>query len=309
MREAKDVIEWLLDGDPAVRWQVRRDLLGESPSAYEADRARIAEEGWGRQFLECLNSEGTWPNERWTGPVWTLCTLVDLGFPSDEPNVQRAAELFLERHLTAERALDRSWQLKHMDLCHLGFWLRIGAYFGFYPERLKNIADTLLSVQFADGGWNCRMRMKPSSRHSSFHTTFNVLGGLREAAWTGLIPRTGFQASEDRAMEFMVAHRMYRSDRTGEVVDQRFTHLAYPSHWHYTVLRGLDYMRLTGTITDERLADPLDLIEQRRKPNGRWVVEKRIPGISLFDLEKQGGDSRWNTLRAMRTLKASGRSA
>jgi hypothetical protein len=110
-----------------------------------------------------------------------------------------------------------------------------------------------------------------------------------------------------RALEFMLMHKMYRSDRTGEVIQQRFTHLTYPSHWHYTVLRGLDYMRSTSQIADPRVDDPLALLESRRRDNGRWITEKRIPGVTFFDMEKFGGESRWNTLRALRVLKASTR--
>jgi hypothetical protein len=105
----------------------------------------------------------------------------------------------------------------------------------------------------------------------------------------------------------MLAHRLYRSDHTGEVVSERFTHLTYPWHWHYTVLRGLDYLRLTPAISDERLADAIELLREKRKPNGRWSLQKRIPGILLVEMEKPGKDSRWNTLRALRVLRARGR--
>jgi hypothetical protein len=101
----------------------------------------------------------------------------------------------------------------------------------------------------------------------------------------------------------MLAHELYRSDRTGEVITDRFTHLTYPWHWHYTVLRGLDYLRLTPAIDDQRLDDPIRLLRDRRKPNGRWPLQKRIPGTLLVEMEKPGKDSRWNTLRALRILR------
>jgi hypothetical protein len=104
----------------------------------------------------------------------------------------------------------------------------------------------------------------------------------------------------------MLAHHLYRSDRTGNVISQRFTQLTYPWHWHYTVLRGLDYMRVTTAITDRRIADPLQMLRDKRKPNGRWPLQTRIPGKLLVEMEKPGQDSRWNTLRALRVLRASG---
>jgi hypothetical protein len=104
----------------------------------------------------------------------------------------------------------------------------------------------------------------------------------------------------------MLAHRLYRSDRTGEVIPERFTHLTYPWHWHYTFLRGLDYLRLTPSIADERLTDSIDLLGEKRKPNGRRPLQKRIPGTLLVEMEKPGQDSRWNTLRALRVLRMRG---
>ena len=124
------------------------------------------------------------------------------------------------------------------------------------------------------------------TRHSSFHTTFNVLENLRIAAARGVGARASVPRAEARALEFMLEHRLYRSDKTGEVITERFTHLTYPWHWHYTVLRGLDYMRLTPEIgrPAPRRSDPVAL--EQRKPNGRWPLQKRIPGTLLVEMER-----------------------
>ena len=132
----------------------------------------------------------------------------------------------------------------------------------------------------------------------------NVLEGLRRATEAGIIDPATFQASEARAIEFLLEHKLYRSDKSGEIVDDRFLDLTFPSYWHYNVLRALDYIRQTPYIRDERLADPLSYLLSRGKVSGKWPVEKRIPGVTLFDMEPMGRDSRWNTLRALRVLKA-----
>jgi hypothetical protein len=281
-----------------------RDLLDRPAEEWEIERRRIPNEGWGAQYLAAMTAEGGWPKGRWTDTVWTLLVLMDLGFPPDHPQVVDAAWAFLEQNLSPSRAGDEGWLLQRVDLCHLGFWLRIGAYFGWDSARLSLLAGTVLRAQMADGGWNCRVRNYPETSHSSFHTTFNVLEGLRGAAEVGLIDSATFRASEERALEFMLAHHLYRSDRTGEVIHERFTHLTFPSHWHYTVLRGLDYLRRCSEITDPRLDDPIALLVSRRRENGQWPVEKRIPGKTLVEFERMGGDSRWNTLRALRVVKA-----
>jgi len=300
-------IDYLMDGDAVIRWQTLRDLLDAPPGEWLAEREKVASEGWGAKFLEYQKPDGSWPTARWTGTVWTLVQLVVLGMPPEGDPFRTAFEQVVGKLMPKGREVSRKVLTTQMDLCHLGFWLRIGAHFLPDDERLRPLADVILSMQLADGGWNCRIRMKPKTKHSSFHTTFNVLEGLREAATAGILPLNAFEEAQARALEFMLQHKMYRSDKTGEIVDERFTDLAFPSYWHYTVLRGLDYMRQTPSIVDSRLDDPLSLIESRRKPNGRWPVEKRISGITLFDMEKMGRDSRWNTLRSLRVLKAAGR--
>lgn len=297
-------LNWLMDGDPVIRWQTQRDLLDEPESVWRKERRKTVESGWGTGYLAAMKSDLTWPAGRWTDTVWTLLVIMDCGLPADHPRLLAAARRFIDKNLTAERASSPKWLMTRMDLCHLGFWLRIGSYFLGKDQRLTNTAKTVVAAQMADGGFNCHIRNYPETRHSSFHTTFNVLEGLAAAAEVDVISTEAFRAVEAPALAFMLAHRMYRSDRTGEVVSERFTHLSHPSHWHYTVLRGLDYMRHAPEMADNRLDDPVALLASRRKPSGRWPVEKRIPGIEHFDMEKPGSDSRWNTLRVLRILKA-----
>jgi hypothetical protein len=302
-----ETIDYLLDGDPAIRWQVMRDLLDAPESEWQAERRRVATQGWGARFLAAQGLDGQWPVARWTGTVWTLLQLIDLGMPSDHPSLDQAFDLIAARTLPKGTAIDAKALAAQVDLCHLGFWLRIGSYFGPRDERLDILFQCMLDTQMPDGGWNCRKRIDPKTHHSSFHTTFNVLDALREASDSGRFDRAVLTQARDRAVEFMLQHHLYRSDKTGNIVKSNFLHLAFPSHWHYTVLRGLDFIAATPHARDSRLTDPLDYIESRRKPNGRWPVEKRIAGVTLFDMEKLGGDSRWNTLRALRALRAAGR--
>ena len=296
-------IDWLLAGDPVIRWQTMRDLLLLPEPAWQAERERTLHSGWGAKFLDCLQEDGRWPDGRWTGTIWTLLTIMDCGLPQEHPRLQTAAEGFVDRMLTPEPGAKPDWLLTRIDLCHIGFWLRIGAYFSPNDKRLAEVAQVLLAAQMQDGGWNCRKRKVQKTHHSSFHTTFNILEGLCEAAMAGIIPSDVFHVAEARAMEFMLRHKMYRSDKTGAIVNDRFLHLTYPSHWHYTVLRGLDYMHITPEIADSRLEDSISQIMSRRGKNGRWTVEKRIPGTTLFEMEKWGGESRWNTLKALRVLR------
>jgi hypothetical protein len=300
------VLEWLLSGDPVIRWQVMRDLLDKPAAIWEVERRRTLETGWVAELLRFQGQDGEWPKGRWTGSVWTLLLLVACGLPEGHLSAQAPVERLLDRFMPPGEAVDGVFLLKRVDLCHLAFWLGLGAHVLGDDPRLSGLGDAVLAAQMDDGGWNCRKRNHPGTTHSSFHTTFNVLENLRLAAARGAIAESAVRDAETRAIEFMLAHRLYRSDRTGEVVADRFTHLTYPWHWHYTVLRGLDYLRLTAAIHDARLDDPIQLLLSQRKPNGRWPLQKRIPGTLLVEMERPGSDSRWNTLRALRVLRSRG---
>jgi hypothetical protein len=297
------VVDWLLEGDPAIRWQVMRDLLDAPNEDWERERQRTVETGWVAKLLAHQGSDGDWPKGRWTAATWTLLLLVACGLPESHPSARVPLERLLGRFMPPGETVDGPLLLRRVDLCHLGFWLGLGAYFLDGDPRLGPLGRAVLGAQLGDGGWNCQFRNRPATRHGSFHTTFNVLEGLRIASRRGVIAQRSFREAEARAAEFMLRHRLFRSERTGEVINERFTHLTYPWHWHYTVLRGLDYLRLTPAIADERVDEAIELLRGRRRPNGRWPLQNRIPGTLLVEMERPGGESRWNTLRALRVLR------
>jgi hypothetical protein len=209
------VVEWLLEGDPAIRWQVMRDLLDAPADEWESERARTLETGWVAQLLGNQARDGEWPKGRWTASTWTLLLLVACGLPEGHACASAPLERLLGRFTPAGEQTDPAYLLKRVDLCHLGFWLGLGAHFLPGDPRLRPVGDAVLAAQFEDGGWNCHLRNYPDRRHSSFHTTFNVLENLRIAAEHGTVSERAFQEAEARAVEFMLAHRLYRSDRTG----------------------------------------------------------------------------------------------
>ena len=265
-----EVVEWLLEGDPAIRWQVMRDLLDEPEEVWEDERARTLTEGWVAEMLSRRNADDEWPAGRWTASTWTLLLLVALGVPEREPAGRPAIERLLDRFMPPDEEVDGGFLLRRVDLCHLAFWLGLATYYVDQDDpRPTPLAEAILSVQFEDGGWNCHMRNHPHRTHSSFHTTLNVLENVRIAAGHGVVPHKTFRVAEARAAELLLSHRMQ---------------LTYPWHWHYTYLRGLDYLRLTPEIGDERLDDPIELLQSQRKPNGRWPLHKRIPGTPLVQM-------------------------
>jgi hypothetical protein len=195
--------------------------------------------------------------------------------------------------------------LAALDRCIVGMDLMIAAYFEIRDQRMDAMVENLLTERMPDQAWNCRRHRQPRPHHSSFHTTFNVLEGLRE--WLETTPEHGLRKlvieAEQQAMEFALEHRLFKSDKTGEIIHHNFTLLSYPHRWYYNVLRGLDYFARVNTPYDERLQDAIALLKSRRRPDGTWPVQHKYPGKSFFDMEKIGGPSRWNTLRALRVMR------
>lgn len=300
--------DWLLDGDAAIRWQTQRDLLGASPRRWRAEQRQTATTGWCARYLAQQERSGGWGgglySPKWTSTTYTLLELHHLGLPRDHSAAQRGTRLLVDGMMGGDDDSAFAGSLARQDLCIVGMQLELGAYFGQMPRRIDALVTHLLETQMPDGGWNCQARKKRGVVHSSLHTTFNVLEGLRTAIECGLKrQRAEVEAAEARAREFVLAHHFYRSHRTGAVINPVFTQLSYPHRWHYDVLRGLDYFQRAGADRDRRAQDAITLLESIRRDDGTWPVQHRYSGLRFFDMEKTGGPSRWNTLRALRVLR------
>ena len=244
MGTSNALVEWLLAGDPAIRWQTLRDLQDAPPAAWQAEQRRTLQEGWGAQLLALQAPDGTWGggiySPKWISTTYTLLTLCAIGIPHDHAPAQRAAALVLDEELGSTRDDRFMRKLAVFDRCIVGMDLQLAAYFGVDDARVDALVENLLAEMMPDGGWNCRRHRRPEPHHSSFHTTFNVLEGLR--TWLETTPqhplRNDVLAAEHRALEFMLEHRLFKSDKTGAVINDKFTLLSHPHHWHYDVLRG-----------------------------------------------------------------------
>jgi hypothetical protein len=294
------VMGWLLDSDPAIRWQVMRDLAGETDEVVAAERALVAAQGWGARLLGLQTRDGHWGDDQkhgWMTTTDTLALLKDLGADPAGEDVRRAIDLVQDR-VTWWQLDGRPFFDGETEACINGRILAAGAYFGAAVEQLL---DRLLDEQLEDGGWNCEA---PPSKRSSFHSTICVLEGLLEHEKTrGATPAV--TSARARAQNYLLDRRMFRSLSSGEIIERRWARFSFPTTWHYDVLRGLDYLRSAGVEPDERVAEAVGLVEQRRHQNGRWPLNLLHPDRTRipFDMEAgKGKASRWNTLRALRVL-------
>jgi hypothetical protein len=304
-------IQWLLDSDPAIRWQVLRDLTDEPDEVVAAERARVATEGWGARLLALRDPDGQWaggalfpasppsgPGQPWTATQWALMLLKDLGLDPDSPQARETVALVRENcrwEYAGERFFDGE-----VEPCINGTTVGIGAYFG---EDVTGIVDRLLSEQMDDGGWNCEQ--ENGSTRGSFHTTINVLEGLLEYE-DASGPSSELTAARRRGEDYLLERRLLRRRSTGEVTDPVWTRLAFPTRWHYDLLRGLEYFRRAKVEPDERVQEAVGLVGAKRDDTGRWPLEYTHPGDAHFHMEQHDQPSRWHTLRALRVLHWAG---
>lgn len=304
MTGATDVVRWLLDGDVAVAHQTTRDLLHrEDPGL----RARIATEGHGAALLAARKPDGHWGRgfyqPKWTSTHYTLLELCNLGLPGDHPAAVASVDLVLARERGPDGGLDPSHRAAVSDGCINGMGLRYASWFGAREHDLTGLIDLLLARTVADGGFNCAHRppLAPLS-HSSLHTTVSVVEGFTSYLAAGhRHRRPEVVAAMGSAVEFVLRHELFRSERTGEVIRQDFLVPHHPPRWHFDILRGLDCLAGAGVPPDPRMDAALEVLLARRRPDGRWTA-RAWPGRTHVPTDPPGR-SRWATLTALRVLE------
>jgi hypothetical protein len=304
------VLNWLLDSDPALRWQVLRDLTDAPPDDVAAERGRVAVEGWGARLVALRSGDGQWAGgacfpadfrgdfsagQPWTSTFPTLTLLRDFGVDPEAEQIRETVVLVRD-NCRWEHA-GQPFFAGEVEPCINGRTVGLGAYFGV---DVDDIVTRLLAEQLDDGGWNCET--ENGSVRSSFHTTICVLEGLleHERATGGSAESI---AARHRGEEYLLQRQLFRRLSTGDVVRPNWLRFSFPTWWHYDVLRGLDYFRVAGNDPDPRLADAVDLVRSKQQGDGSWLLENTHPGQVHFTMEEGDGEpSRWNTLRAMRVL-------
>ncbi|MGF9650059.1 hypothetical protein AAIH32_19055 [Pseudarthrobacter oxydans] len=304
-----DVLDWLLDSDPAIRWQVLRDLTDASPGDIHAERERVAKHGWGARLLALQGTDGQWAggtywpaydddpdNQPWTATTYSLLLLRDFGLNPSSREARQAIALVRANSRWEEG--NQPFFDGEVEPCINGMTVALGAYFG---ENVDEVVERLTREQLADGGWNCEAGR--GSTRSSFHTTICVLDGLleHERSTGGTV-----ESREARhcAEEYLLDRRLLRRESSGELISRDWLQFSYPTRWFYDVLRGLDYFRAAGGARDKRLEEAVEVLRSKEQPDGRWLLENTHPGKVHFPLEDGDGQpSRWNTLRALRVLR------
>jgi hypothetical protein len=295
------VVDWLLDADPSIRWQVMRDLTNTPAEIVAAERSRVALEGWGPRLLDQQRVDGQWGDgiaaPFWWSNLYTLLFLRDLGLDPSRESARTAIDLVRDNVTWGPEFGHSPFFEGEVEPCINGRVVALGAYFG---ARSDHLVDRLLSEQLADGGWNCETER--GSVRSSFHTTICVLEGLLafETAFGAAPPVTH---ARGRAHEYLLERRLLRRRSTGRIIEPAWTQFAFPTLWHYDVLRALDYLRAARVDADARVEESVAIVLERRQDDGRWLLDVRHRDTLHVEFAGTvGAANRWVTLRALRVL-------
>jgi hypothetical protein len=308
----------MLDSDPALRWQVERDLADSPIEVWTATRASVATEGFGARLLAFQDDDGQWAGgaffprgfdfegpeaaagagQPWTATTWSLNSLREWGI--DASVVAGTAEL-LEANSRWEYD-DLPYWGGEVDCCINAFTLANGVWLG---ANVAGIAQWFLDHQMDDGGWNCEW--VEGSTRSSFHSTLNSLKGLLyyEIATGG---SDALRAARHAGEEYLLARHLMRRLSTGEQVGWWVDKFAYPFRSFYSVLNAADYFRAAtihdGTAADPRMAEAIEIIRSEVGPEGMWIQARRHPGRVWFETDVDAGEpSRWLTFYATRVVR------
>ena len=300
----QETINWLLEGDVSIQYQCHLDLLGKKRKDLQK---RIPKEGWGARLLALQEPDGNWGTKfyfpKWTCTHYTLLDLKNLEIPSSIKEISNSVEAIAINEKANDGGILPIGKEGLSDLCIDGMFLNYASYFRLKEHYLKSVVDCILSNRMHDGGFNC-MSNRHKVVHSSLHTTISVLEGIVEYEKNGYKYRLDeLREAQKAALEFILIHRLFLSDRTGLIIKKTFLKMTYPTRWYYDIFRALDCFQRGNIPWDDRMSEAIDVLLKKRNKSHTWNMQSKHPGQIHFEMEKAGKPGRWNTLRALRILK------
>lgn len=313
--KSSSTLEWLLEKDqPSIRYQTLTQLLDKPESNPEVKEALslIPKHGWAASILNKQRPDGYWQTSeglyrpKYTTSNWQLLVLSDLGVTAADPRVKKTCELFFDQRYRADGGFGGKSKegVSRSHFCGTGNAARMFVRFGYSEDnRVKTAFDWLVEHQRADDGWHCF-----PGRYSTLDCweALAAYATLPREKWTRSIKR-----SAERGAEFYLSHELWREGRKRYEPWFRFH---YPWHYYYDILLGLDILTSLGYEDDPRLKTALNLLREKRRPDGRWVMDAvhpdidpgatyQEPGAKPLIIEKLGEPSKMMTLIALRVLK------
>jgi len=302
MDKKQEIITWLLDSDPSLRWQVMKDIQGKDEVVYSAERKKIAKTGWCSKLLKLQGQDGLWSgtlyNGKWISTTYTLYLLKVLGLPAHNSQALLACEQLFQQGIYKEQEIRFSRGQEHQDIRVTGMILSMCCYFGFHQEQIPKVVEYLIGQQSKEGNWLPNRSI--ASEAYTFETTLLVLEGLLQYKKRYSTNDKRLIDTEVNGQEFLLKHHLYLDN--GKAIKSKWTSFSFPPYWFYDVLTALEYFRSTETNPDRRLEAGINLLQKKRNKEGKWTLGSKHSGKTHFEMEKPRSSSRWNTLRAMRVL-------
>jgi hypothetical protein len=303
----KNILGWLLKGDVSVQYQVHRDILQSGKNKINSLQRRISREGWGKAILSKQRSDGHWGRgfyqPKWTSSHYTLLDLKNLGISPNAAGTHKALSCIIKNEKSSDGGVNPAKTISQSDVCVNGMFLNYASYFNQKESDLISIVDFILSQHMPDGGFNCCYNHS-GAKHSSLHSTISVIEGICEYKKRGYTYRVNeLNLAEEKSKKFILKHKLFKSDRTGKIINKKMLMLSWPSRWYYDILRCLEYFRSSGTDYHTQMDEAVDIILKKRRSDKKWPVQTKHPGATHIEMESPRSPSRWNTLRVHRVFK------
>ncbi|HET6785692.1 MAG TPA: hypothetical protein VFH18_06685 [Erysipelotrichaceae bacterium] len=298
-----ELFNWLKDSDLSIQYRLEKDLL-KSPQTVLTDiQTKMLEGGWGYELLTYQKEDGYWEgyySPKWISTHYTLQTLRCLNYPKTL-SIKYAINRILKEEKCKDGGISPSRLHNESDCCVNGMFLTIACYYHANINDLKSMIDYLILAQINDGGFNCSFN-RHKVHHSAFNSTLCVIEGLWEYENQGYDYRIDdVKKLRKEAEEFLLHHQLYISDKTNQIIDERYCSTHFPYYWRYDLLRVLEYFVDSNHTYDKRLENALIWLESKHKEY-RWNVNAHYSGLTYFTMEKAGKQSKMITIRALKVL-------
>jgi hypothetical protein len=322
-----DTLEWLLEKDnPSVRYFTLCDLVDDQTTASERQTAKqaIMTTGVVPAILTRQKKEGYWDEPerfytaKYTGAVWQLMILAELGADGGDDRIRNACEFLLSASQDLESggfAYSSSAKTgggRHSEVipCLTGNMVWSMIRLGYLQDpRLKNGVTWITRYQrFDDGipkaatGWPYdRLKTACLGRHTCHMGAVKALKALAE------IPETKQTAAVketiEKGAEYLLLHHVFKSSHNlNHVPKPGWLKFGFPLMYQTDVLEILGILTKLG-YQDKRMQEAIDIVLSKQDAQGRWILQNTFNGRYQVNIEKKGEPSKWITLHALRVLK------
>jgi hypothetical protein len=322
-----DPTEWLLEKDnPSVRFFTLTEILDApiSDSEVQETKKAIMNTGAVPKILAKQNSDGYWETPtafytaKYKGTSWQLIILAELGADPTDQRIKKACEFILENsqhhesHGFSMAKAEKTGGGRQSGVipCLTGnmVWslIRLGHLEDSRVETGINWINTYQRFDDADGdgapkGWPYDKYVLCFGKHSCHMGGAKALKALAEIPAEKRNRKT--QEAIKNGAEYFLKHHIYKkSHNLNKVSKPGWLHFGFPLMYQTDALELLGILADLG-YKDPRMQEAVDLVVLKQDAAGKWKLESTFNGRFQTNIESKDEDSKWITLKALKTLK------